>query len=121
MSLHYLAFVELGKALAHKKELLWDIPLDSLGAARDRVGWNLTALVGDSPPPTHYLRNLGTEVEALKTVNAERIAQGLPPRSNGPLSAAWQNLIKAAVAEQLLFRRNTTGHVVQNIMRPLRC
>lgn len=120
MNPHYLAFIDLGKALAHARGLGWDIPLDSLGTAQDRVGWNLTALAGDVPPPTHYLRDLGAEVKALEFANAERLTKGLPPRPKRPLSAAWQDLIKAAVAEQLLFRRNTTGHVVQNIMRPLR-
>lgn len=120
MSSHYLAFIELGKALAHAKGLEWAIPLDSLGAAQDRKGWNLTALAGDAPPPTHYLRDLGVDVKALEVANEERLTKALPPRCKRPLSAAWQDLIKAAVAEQLLFRRNTTGHVVQNIMRPLR-
>jgi hypothetical protein len=120
MNPHYSAFIELGKALAREKGLQWDMSLDQSGAASDGVGWNLTVAAGDVPPPTHYLRDLGTEVKALAIVNAERIERGLAPWARRPLSVAWQDLVKAAVAEQLLFRRNTTGHVVQNIARPLR-
>ena len=59
MNPHYSAFIELGKTLAREKGLSWDMPLDETGAARDGVGWNLTAIAGDVPPPTHYLRDLG--------------------------------------------------------------
>ncbi|QDQ82212.1 hypothetical protein [Paraburkholderia megapolitana] len=120
MNPHYSAFIELGKALAREKDLGWEIPLDETGAALDGVGWNLTVAAGDVPPPAHYMRDLGTEVKALAIVNAERVERGLASLARRPLSTAWQDLVKAAVAEQLLFRRNTTGHIAQCIARPLR-
>ncbi|CAG9185547.1 hypothetical protein LMG23992_05574 [Cupriavidus laharis] len=120
MNPHYAAFIELGKALAHEKGLHWDIPLDEAGAARDGVGWNLTAVTGDVPPPNHYLRDLGAEAKALAIVNAERVERGLMPLPQRALTVSWQDLIKAAVAEQLLFRRNTTRYVAHSIARPLR-
>lgn len=120
MNPHYSAFIDLGKTLAHGKGLSWDMPLDETGAACDGVGWNITIVAGDVPPPTHYLRDLGADAKALAIVNAERAELGLTPLPRRPLSAAWQDLIKAAVAEQLLFKRNTTGHVMQHIARPLR-
>ena len=120
MNRHYQAFIELGETLAKGKGLPWDIPLDDTGTAQDGVGWNLTACVGDVPPPTHYLRDLGADSKALEILNAERVSNGQLPLCRKPLSAGWQDLIKAAVAEQLLFKRNTTGHVYSNIARPLR-
>ncbi|HKT97093.1 MAG TPA: hypothetical protein VJS30_11220 [Paraburkholderia sp.] len=96
------------------------MPLDATGAARDGRGWNLTAAAGDVPPKTHYLRDLGADAKALALVNVERVARGLAPVEKKPLSAAWQDLVKAAVAEQLLFRRNTTEHVARCVARPLR-
>jgi hypothetical protein len=120
MNSHYSAFIDLGKALAHEKGLSWDMPLDETGAACDGVGWNLTVIAGDVPPPTHYLRDLGPDAKALAIINAERAEQGLAPLPRRPLSPAWQDLIKASVTEQLLFKRNTTGHVMQHIARPLR-
>jgi hypothetical protein len=120
MNSHYSAFIDLGKTLADDKGLSWDMPLDETGAACDGVGWNLTIVAGDVPPPSHYLRDLGADAKALAIVNAERAERGLAPLPRRPLSDAWQDLVKAAVAEQLLFRRNTTGHVVQCVARPLR-
>jgi hypothetical protein len=120
MNPHYSAFIELGKMLAREKRLSWDMPLDETGAACDGVGWNLTVIAGDVPPPTHYLRDLGPDAKALAIINAERAEQSLAPLPRRPLSPAWQDLIKASVTEQLLFKRNTTGHVMQHIARPLR-
>lgn len=120
MNRHYQAFIELGQALAREKGLPWDIPLDETGNAQDGTGWNMTSCVGDAPPPTHYLRDLGADSKALKIINAERASNGLQPLGRKPLFVGWQDLIKAAVAEQLLYKRNTTGSVYCNIVRPLR-
>jgi hypothetical protein len=120
MNPHYSAFIELGKTLVREKGLPWDMPLDETGAARDGVGWNLTVSAGDVPPPAHYLRDLGPDVKALAIVNAERAERSLTPLPRRSLSSAWQDLIKAAVAEQLLFKRNTAAYVSQCIARPLR-
>ncbi|ACD19537.1 hypothetical protein [Paraburkholderia phytofirmans] len=120
MNPHYSAFIDLGKTLAHEKGLSWDMPLDETGAACDGVGWNLTVIASDVPPPNYYLRDLGPDVKALAIINAERAELGLTPLPRQPLSPTWQDLIKAAVAEQLLFKRNSTGHVLQHIARPLR-
>ena len=43
MNPHYSAFIDLGKALAAERALLWKIPLNTDGTAADGVGWNLTA------------------------------------------------------------------------------
>lgn len=120
MNRHYQAYIELGQTLARDKGLQWHIPLDSMGTAQDGVGWNLTTCVGDVPPPTHYLRDLGTDSKALGMLNAERLSNGLNSLCRKPLSIGWQDLIKSAVAEQLLSKRNTTAHVSNNIVRPLR-
>lgn len=120
MNRHYEAFIALGKSLAAKGGLPWEIPLDVHGTARDGVGWNLTKVTGDVPPPTMYLRDLGLDPKALSSINVDRAESRRPPRALLALSQAWQDLVKAAVAEQLLFRRNTTSHITQNIARPLR-
>src|SRR5450830_290005 len=117
---HYQAFIELGMKLADDKRLPWDIPLCGDGTAQDKIGWNLTACTGDVPPPTHYLRDFGPDPKALAILNAERISENQGPAILNLLSVGWQNLIKAAVAEQLFVKRNTPGHVYNNIVRPLR-
>src|SRR5471032_1480392 len=120
MNPHYISFIELGKSLANEKGLKWDFAVDEQGYAADRVGWNLTECVGDVPPPSYSLRDLGTDTKTLSVLNVERARDGLPVLTQSPLSPAWRDLVKAAVVEQLLVRRNTTSHVYQNIARPLR-
>lgn len=120
MNSHFSAYIALGKKLAENKGLEWEILLAEDGSAKDSIGWNLTSCVGDVPPPTHYLRDLGTEPKVLKELNEERIQSNSPLLERKPLSTPWQDFIKAAVAEQLLFKRHTTGYVVQSILRPLR-
>lgn len=120
MNSHFSAYIALGKKLAQDKGLEWDILLAEDGTAKNGAGWNLTLCVGDVPPPTHYLRDLGPDSKALQQLNEDRIHRNLSILEPKPLSVAWQDLIKAAVAEQLLFRRHTTGYVTQSILRPLR-
>jgi hypothetical protein len=63
---------------------------------------------------------LGTDLKTLKIINAERAASGLVALHQRALSSAWQDFIKAAVIEQLMVKRNSTGYVYQSIARPLR-
>lgn len=120
MNPHFRSLVELGKSLALSKGLVWDFTIDSAGYAVDDAGWNLTACVGDVPPPAFYLRDLGTDAKTLNIINAERAASGLAPLLQRALSTAWQDFIKAAVIDQLLVKRNSTGYVYRSIARPLR-
>ncbi|BCZ85076.1 hypothetical protein PTKU64_87510 [Paraburkholderia terrae] len=120
MNPHYSAFIELGRTLVRERGLQWEMPVDEVGVALDGVGWNLTVIAGDVPPPSCYLRDLGSEPKALAIINAGRVEAGVTPLTRGPLTTAWQNLIKSAAAEQLLLRRNTAEHVMLSITRPLR-
>ena len=83
MNPHYTAFIELKKALARQKGVSWEMPLDEAGAAQDGVGWNLTAIAGDVPPPRFYLKDLGPDRKALAIINAVR-----PSSKPGLLDAA---------------------------------
>lgn len=120
MNQHYKSFIELGKTLAHSKGLIWEFAIDCDGYAVKDAGWNLTACVRDVPPPAYYLRDLGTDSKTLNVINAARAESGLAPLHQRPLSSAWQDFIKAAVIEQLLVKRNSTGYVYNSIARPLR-
>jgi hypothetical protein len=114
----FTAFIKHGKVLAEAKGLSWDFPTDAGGASKS--GWNLTELVGGTPTPSHYLRDLGYDDKTLVGLNALKIENGLPTLLKKPLSIAWCDLIKAATCDQLFFRRNTTSHVIQNIIRPMK-
>jgi hypothetical protein len=66
MNHHFKSFVELGKSLALSKGLVWDFTIDSAGYAVGDAGWNLTACVGDVPPPAYYLRDCSRSLPLIK-------------------------------------------------------
>jgi hypothetical protein len=120
MNPHYMAFIELGKSLAVQRSLQWRIPLDAAGAAADEIGWNLTAAAKAISPPNHYLRDFSPEPNVLAALKRGRFREVNAAIDRPALSPAWQDLMKAAAAEQLFFRRNTVLHVVGQILRPIR-
>jgi hypothetical protein len=120
MNPHYSAFVELGKSLAAERSLQWEIPLNTDGAAADGVGWNLTTAANAISPPNHYLRDFSPDSKASVFLIDELPDSDDGNHNRSVLSPAWQDLMKAAVAEQLFFRRNSVLHVVGQVLRPLR-
>lgn len=112
------SYIRHGKALAEAKMLRWDFSVDSEGYSNS--GWNLTLLSGGTPPPIHYLRDLGADNKTLECLNKGRTEMGAAPICKRPLDEDWQNLIKAATCEQLLFKRSSTLHVINGIIRPLK-
>jgi hypothetical protein len=120
MNENYKQFIELGHRIANERGVNWNIRLQDDGTAVLEDAWNITEMVGDSPPPVHWVRDFGSDIKALQALNERRKQLNRPPRSREPLSSAWQDLLKTVVVEQLFLRKNTTGHVVSNIARPLR-
>lgn len=120
MNDRYRAFIEFGRRLATEHGAVWNLKLQKDGKARTEDSWNLTSLVHASPPPVHWIRDFGYEAKALVALNKERAERGLSELSKGPLSSAWIDLVKTAIMEQLFSKKNSTGHVVLNIARPLR-
>lgn len=114
----FMAFIRHGKTLAEVKGITWDFPLDTDGSSK--TGWNLTQLVGGTPPPIHYLRDLGSDDKTLKMLNLRRTEQGQSLLSKTPLQVEWCDLIKAATCDQLFFKRNSTTNAIQNVIRPLK-
>ncbi|MBE2259080.1 MAG: hypothetical protein IAE88_09490 [Rhodobacteraceae bacterium] len=120
MNEHFRTFIEFGRRLANERGINWDIRLQEDGISVPEDAWNITQLVGDSPPPAHWVRDFGLDAKTLQIMNEAPSKQGQEIIEKAPLSAAWQDLLKATVMEQLFFKKNTTGHVVQNVARPLR-
>lgn len=113
----FLSFIASGRTLATSRNMEWEFSVDESGTTSNE--WNLTQISGGRPP-THYLRDFGLDEKTLAVINADRLAQGQMPLPRIALSNAWQDLLKAATCDQLLFKRNSTGHVTQNVIRPLR-
>ncbi|WP_262246296.1 hypothetical protein [Stenotrophomonas maltophilia] len=119
MKFHFEAFVQHGMQLATTHGLGWDIPLDDSGTALKGHEWDLTSLAG-GVAPTHRLRHLSSDPSALSALNRVRASNGLQAMHPVTFSPPWQDLIKAAVMQQLFVRRNSSGHVANNVVRPLR-
>lgn len=117
---HYESFIAFGRTLAANHEVQWDLPLHSDGMVHEESAWNLTAMVNDSPPPVHWIRDFGSDVKTLQELNSRQTKIGNQVLVKKPLPSSWQDFIKSAILEQLLSRRNTTGHVISSIARPLR-
>ena len=109
-----------GRKLAEDRGISWDIPLDIDGVAKDGFGWNLTSLAGDTPPPNYYLRDFAPDKKSTELLAAESMNETDIHMPNQVLSVAWQDFIKAAVANQLFYRRNTPNHISNNVIRPLK-
>ena len=116
----YQSFIQFGRQLAVDRGINWEIRLSPDGSVKDEDAWNLTEMVGDSPPPTHWIRDLGTDKNTVEFLNTERRSTSQIPLEKSALSPAWQSFIKAAILEQLFFRKNSTGHVSAQVARALR-
>jgi hypothetical protein len=112
-SQNYRAYVAFGKQLAEARGVTWDVPVDSLGAAIDKQGWDLTALVKGTPPPRHLLRDFGVDRKALRLVNERRGMTGRSLLAQRALSATWTDLLKAYVCEFLFSKQVKTGTTLQ--------
>jgi hypothetical protein len=117
---YYNSYINFGKRIATERGLNWLMPLDLKGKVSKDYAWNLTGIVGDSPPPTHWLHDFGFDTRLLDVLNSERAEQNLPSIPHGSMSLAWQDLIKSATMDQLFSRRNATMHVVNSVYRPLK-
>jgi hypothetical protein len=113
-------YIRDARTIAEQRGLEWDVQLDAEGVALPGAGWNLTKMVGDSPPPTIWLNDFGTDRKTVEHLNSSPAPGPLRTYRKMPLSREWQNLLKACAVDQLFVRRNTCPHVVGSVTRPLR-
>ena len=96
MSKFFSTFVARGKHHAEQKGIKWELAGDETGIIPKHEAWNLTAIAGATPPPAHWLRDLGYDDNTVKVFNqTEGYVSG-----KVPLSQSWQELIKAAAIQQ---------------------
>lgn len=112
----YLAAIECARKIAEERNIPWNVSLSGDGKIFDKDVWCLTDIVKSVSPSKHYLNNLGPDPKSWMVWNDIHGTNAAP----SPLNQYWQDLIKAAVIDQLLVRRNSTGHIVSQIVRPLK-
>jgi hypothetical protein len=113
----YDTYISTGKELANAKNLDWDFPVDAYGCSK--TGWNLTQLIGDTPPPTHYLRDFGPDSGVVNILDNE-FANAGKQWVWQPIDKNWQELIKASTCEYLLLKRKKCQSVKEMVIRPLK-
>lgn len=112
----YRSAIECAKNIAGEKNIPWDVSLSSDGRILEKDVWNLTDIVNSVSPSKHYLNNLGPDQKSWMVWNEIHGTNA----TETPLNQYWQDLIKAAVLDQLFVRRNSTGHVVIHVVRSLK-
>lgn len=120
MNEHYRAFIDFAHQIASERGVNWAVQLQEDGMAIQEDAWNITQFAGDSPPPVHWIRDFGLDAKTLQALNERRRRQNLPVIEKAALSPGWLDLLKAAIVEQLFFKKNSTSHVLCNVARPLR-
>jgi hypothetical protein len=120
MNSYLETFIRDAKAIAEQRGVIWDVQLGANGVAVPGYGWNLTQMVGASPPPIIWLNDFGTDRKTVDLLNSSPPAGPLRTYQKKPLSPNWQDTLKACAVDQLLVRRNTCPHVACNVVRPLR-
>lgn len=121
MTVFYNEFINLGRKMAEENKVNWRIILDEKGHALPGEGWNLTELIGNIPPPNHYVRDFSLDSKAIGILNAKRVVDGLPSlHAEQPLSKPWQDFIKATVSQQLFYHKNSTSHITVNVLRAIK-
>jgi len=113
-------YIRDARAIAEQRDIEWDLQLDAEGVAVPGRGWNLTEMAGDSPPPTIWMNDFGTDRKTVDHLNSSPGTGPLRTYRKMLLSCDWQDFLKACAIDQLFVRRNTCHHVVGNVVRPLR-
>lgn len=120
MNKAFEAYIQLGRSIIEAKGLRWEIETDQLGKALKGAAWNLTEMTCGVGTPAHYLSHIGYDEPTVKAINQASKINSRPPLTLAPLSRHWSNLIKAIVVEQLFIKKNSTSHVANSIIRPMR-
>lgn len=107
------------RVLAERHGLAWDFPVNDLGRVSKGDAWDITALAGAVSPPRLLLRNFGFDTKTLQHINTHYREKEKPLFEQAALSVAWQDLIKAAVVNGILIKRNGPSHVIAQLVRPL--
>lgn len=113
-------FVEAAKKVAEMKGVAWAIRPAPDGSLSSDSVWELNGLCGTPPPPRILLSDLGTDNASLAPLNRRLQLSGRPPVEKVSLSSAWQDLIKAAVLDQIFVRGNKARHALLGVARPLK-
>lgn len=105
---NFLSFIQSARKIADAAGVNWGMNLDADGVARDGDAWDLRRIANDGRPKTYVLRNFGVFQDAQQNLVAKGLLQQV---RSGPVSGAWQDLIKAHTLEHLLVRKKSVSFI----------
>lgn len=120
MNENYRAFILAAQEIATRRGIYWNLTPDFDGRISTSEAWELNAFSGIPPPPKVLLSDLGTDGPSLVHLNKRQSLHALELTKKVALSQCWQNLIKAAVLDQIYVQGNQARHALLQICRPLR-
>lgn len=120
MNDNYLAFISSARQIANSRNISWDLVPAHDGRVPSSEAWDLNVFCGTHPPPRILLSDLGTDPKTLASLNKRKIRNSLVANETVALSEGWQNLIKAALLDQIFVKGNQARHTLSQICRPLR-
>jgi hypothetical protein len=104
------AYVTTAKARAAERGLIWDLPCDELGDIPKASRWNLTKLVGMTPPPSIFISSFGIDAASFRALNELKQRSGDGQQYVSTMTERWRDLYLAAIVHQVLGRKNKPAH-----------
>lgn len=94
MNPFYAEYIATAKILAKARG--WDLVCDDQGKVSKDTRWNLTELVGISPPPTLWLGQIGVDPVAFGKLNEIRRRMNQQPLVSGPMPQHWRSGLRSS-------------------------
>lgn len=120
MNDNFQAYVAAARRIAVDRNIIWELAPGTDGRLSPAEAWELNSFCGTPPPPRLLLSDLGTDSTSLEPLNKRRTENTMKVIEKMALSEGWQNLIKAAVLDQIFVQGNKAGHALSGVARPLR-
>ncbi len=120
MNDNFQAYVAAARRIAVDRKIIWELAPGTDGRLSPAEAWELNSFCGTPPPPRLLLSDLGTDSTSLEPLNKRRTENAMKVIEKMALSEGWQNLIKAAVLDQIFVQGNKAGHALSGVARPLR-
>jgi len=105
--------VREARALAERSAIDWGITLDATGVALPGQGWDLRKLAKDGRPRPLKLQVFSQSKAALCELSEAGLRQG-HIEITGPVSEAWQDIIKAHTLEHIVVRKKSPAYTQQS-------
>lgn len=120
MNENYRAFISSARQIAASRNINWGLIPAHDGRISPLKTWDLNVFCGTHPPPKILLSDLGTDAATLAVLGKRRTESSMEVNEKMALSEGWQNLIKAALLDQVFVKGNQARHTLTQICRPLR-